>query len=123
MKFTLADEGDNYLIRAYDTGELLIDEYRYRNSVVVTPKEIIGDWPPQQFEDLSPEHFKVLADLKPQIVILGTGASMQFPDPALYADLVNQGIGVDVMATPAACRTYNLLVMEGRKVAAALLLT
>jgi uncharacterized protein len=123
MKFTLTDNSDNYIIRSYDQGELLIDEYRYSKSVIATPKQIINDWPPQSFEDLLPKHFEALADLSPQLVILGTGDTQQFPEPALYASLVERGIGIEVMATPAACRTYNLLVMEGRKVAAALLLT
>jgi len=123
MKFNLADEGDNYIIRSYDPGEVLINEYRHTKSVIVTPKQVISDWPPQTFEQLTPGHFLTLADLKPQLVILGTGDTQQFPDPALYAALIDQGVGVEVMATPAACRTYNILVAEGRKVAAALLLT
>ncbi|MCP4126357.1 MAG: hypothetical protein GY753_04760, partial [Gammaproteobacteria bacterium] len=60
---------------------------------------------------------------EPQLVILGTGEEQQFPQPALYALLLNQGVGVEVMTTPAACRTYNILVSEGRRVAAALLLS
>ncbi len=123
MKFTMADEGDNYLIRSYGAGEVIINEYRHTRSVIVTPKQIIGDWPPQTFAELAPEHFSTLATLNPQLVILGTGANQQFPDPALYASLLERGVGVEVMATPSACRTYNILVTEGRKVAAALLLT
>jgi uncharacterized protein len=123
MKFTLAANSDNYIIRSYEPGEVLINQQRYSSSVIVTPNQIIDDWPPQEFADLSCEHFATLASLNPQIVILGTGSDLQFPDPALYANLVNQGVGVEVMATSAACRTYNLLVAEGRNVAAALLLT
>jgi uncharacterized protein len=123
MKFTLADEGDDYIIRSYDSGEVLINEYRYNSSVIVTPKQIINDWPPHSIEDLAPEHFSAIAELNPQLVLLGTGAIQQFIEPALYAPLLDQGIGLEAMATPAACRTYNVLVAEGRKVAAALLLT
>lgn len=123
MKFTLADNSNNYTIRSYEPGELLINEQRYSNSVIATSNQIIDDWPPQRFEDITSEHFTALANLTPQIVILGTGAEIKFPEPALYANLVNQGIGVEVMATSAACRTYNLLVTEGRNVAAALLLS
>lgn len=123
MKFTLADEGDNYIIRSYDPGEVVINEYRHTGSVIVTPKRLIGDWPPQSFAELTPQHFLALIDLNPQLVILGTGATQLFPDPALYATLIEQGIGIEIMATPAACRTYNILVAEGRKVVAALLLT
>lgn len=123
MKFTLANNSDNYTIHSYAAGEVLINEQRYSSSVIVTPNQIIDDWPPQEFADLTAEHFATLTGLNPQIVILGTGPDLQFPDTALYANLVNQGVGVEVMATSAACRTYNLLVAEGRNVAAALLLT
>lgn len=122
MKFTLTDNSDNYIIRSYDSGEVVIDDYRYNSSVIVTPKQIFDDWQPQSFADLTPEHFSTLSGLNPQLIILGTGATQQFPEPALYASLVNRGIGVEVMATSAACRTYNVLVAEGRNVAAALLL-
>ncbi len=123
MKFTLADEGDNYIIRSYDPGEVVVNEYRYTSSVIVSPKQVIGDWPPQSFEELTPGHITALAELKPQLVVLGTGPVQRFPDPALYAGLIEQGIGIEVMTTSAACRTYNILVGEGRKVAAALILT
>jgi uncharacterized protein len=122
MKFTLTDNSDNYIIRSYDQDEVVVNEFRYSSSMIVTPKQIFDDWPPQSFADLTPEHFNALADLNPQLIILGTGATQQFPEPALYASLVNRGIGVEVMATSAACRTYNILVAEGRNVAAALLL-
>ena len=122
MKFTLADNSGNYIIRSYDPGEVVIDDYRYNSSVIVTPKQIIDNWPPQSFTDLAPEHFNSLIDLNPQLIILGTGTTQQFPRPELYASLVNQGMGIEVMATSAACRTYNILVAEGRNVAAALLL-
>ncbi len=123
MKFTLADEGDNYIIRSYDNGEVTINEYRYTSSVIVTPKQIVGDWKPQSFEEITSEHFIALTELRPQLVILGTGATQRLPNPALYAELIKCGIGIEVMTTAAACRTYNILVGEGRSVAAALILT
>ncbi len=122
MKFSLADAGDSYLVRAYDRGEVIINEYRHTSSVIVMPKQIIGDWPPQSFAELTADHFIILSELKPQLVLLGTGDVQQFPDPAIYAVLLEQGLGVEVMTTPAACRTYNILASEGRQVAAALLL-
>lgn len=100
----------------------MINEHRHTNSVIVMPKRVIDDWPPQNFDDLTADHFDILDKIKPQLVIIGTGDKQQFPDPALYAALLEQGIGVEVMTTPAACRTYNILVSEGRLVAAALLL-
>ncbi len=122
MKFSLSDPGNSYLVRAYDQGELVINEHRHRHSVIVMPDRLITDWEPQTFAELREDHFLTISELEPQLVILGTGAEQQFPQPALYAVLLNRGVGVEIMNTPAACRTYNILVSEGRRVAAALLL-
>ena len=73
-------------------------------------------------DQLAPEHFAELAEQAPEIVILGTGARQQFPAPALLRPLLERGIGVEVMDTGAACRTYNIVVAEGRQVIAALLM-
>jgi len=80
------------------------------------------DWPPQRFEDLDSSHFDMLAELQPEFVLFGSGARLRFPSPALTASLLNQGIGIEAMDTGAACRTYNVLIAEGRNVAAALLM-
>ena len=72
--------------------------------------------------DLTETHFAMVAALKPEIVLLGTGARQQFPLPRLLRPLLTQGIGVEVMDTAAACRTYNIIMLEGRRVAAALLM-
>jgi uncharacterized protein len=122
MKFSLSEDSNSFTIRAYNTGEVVINEHRHTGSVIVMPNRIIDNWAPQTFADLADEHFIAISELEPQLVILGTGEQQQFPAPALYAVLLNQGIGVEVMTTPAACRTYNILVSEGRRVAAALLL-
>ena len=87
------------------------------------PNLVIDNWAPQTFDELLKDHFLTISELEPQLVILGTGEQQQFPKTELYATLLNQGVGVEVMSTPAACRTYNILVSEGRNVAAALLLT
>ncbi len=123
MKFSLSDPGNSYMIRAYNQGELMINEHCHSNSVIIMPDRLITDWEPQTFEELMEDHFITISELEPQLVILGTGEEQQFPQPALYALLLNQGVGVEVMTTPAACRTYNILVSEGRRVAAALLLS
>ena len=91
-------------------------------SCVILPDHILRDWPPQRFSDLRAEHFAQLLELKPEIVVLGSGDRLRFPAPALTAQLFEQGIGVEVMDTGAACRTYNILMSEGRRVAAALLM-
>lgn len=119
----MSDTGDSYIIRSYDHGEVVINGYRHTSSVIVMPNRIIDNWTPQTFEDLTEDHFHTINRLEPQLVILGTGAEQQFPQLSLYAILLNRGVGVEVMSTSAACRTYNILASEGRKVAAALLIT
>ena len=91
-------------------------------SAIVMPGRLVIDWPPQNVEDLRPEHFAALLEAAPEVVLLGTGTNIRFPNPAYTAPLVEKGIGVEVMDTPAACRTYNILMTDGRDVAAALLI-
>jgi uncharacterized protein len=120
MRLSL-DHHDGYLIRGYDTGMLLINDINIDASVLVTPTEL-RRWTPQRFEQLCAEHFRELLALEPELVLFGSGARQRFPSPSLTAGLLEAGLGVETMDTAAACRTYNILMAEGRRVAAALLL-
>ena len=120
MKFILDNGGGGYAIQRYDVGEIVIDERTYRESLILLPNQLIADWAPESVGDLSTEHFQQLAELAPEIVLLGTGREQHFPLPALSQPLMRQRIGLEVMDTAAACRTYNILMSEGRRVAAAL---
>jgi len=91
-------------------------------SIIVSPSTLIESWPPQTPEELLSEHFDALAALQPALVLLGTGSKLVFPNPAYTAQLLRRGIGVEVMNTAAACRTYNFLVSDGRDVAVALMM-
>ncbi|MCP4287044.1 MAG: Xcc1710-like domain-containing protein, partial [Gammaproteobacteria bacterium] len=88
----------------------------------ILPDRIISDWPTSAVEQLQASDFDTLLKLQPDMVLLGTGVRQQFPSAGKYSCLTNAGIGVEIMTTPAACRTYNILVGEGRRVAAALIL-
>ncbi|MDB5884772.1 MAG: hypothetical protein JWR74_943 [Polaromonas sp.] len=79
-------------------------------------------WDCPGFEDLTAAHFALLADMKPELVIFGSGKRLRFPPPAFLRDLAQQQIGLETMDTLAACRTYNILAGEGRHVLAALLI-
>jgi uncharacterized protein len=107
-------------ITGYGEGYVLINGQRRESSVVVLPDRLL-EWPAQRFDALTPEDFSLFAELKAEIVLLGTGPRQRFPHPRLTAALARAGIGVEVMDVQAACRTYNILVAEERKVAAALL--
>jgi uncharacterized protein len=83
---------------------------------------VLADWPVPALAALAPEHVALLAGLGAEIVLLGTGQRLAFPPPALLAPLAAARIGVEVMDSNAACRTYNILMAEGRRVAAAIIL-
>ena len=107
-------------ITGYGEGYVMVNGERRSSSVVVLPDRI-EQWPAKAFDQLSAEDFAFLKELKAEIVLLGTGPKQRFPHPRLTAELARAGIGLEVMDLQAACRTYNILVAEERKVAAALL--
>ena len=107
-------------ITGYGEGYVVVNGERRESSVVVMPDRT-ENWPVARFEDLTAEHFAFLKSLAVEIVLLGTGSRQRFPHPRLTAALAQAGIGLEVMDVQAACRTYNILVAEERKVAAALL--
>ncbi len=122
MRLSLDLNTATNVIRAYAEGLVTINDYNIRQSVIVTPERLITDWPPQQFNELASSHFQVLVELNPEIVLLGTGKRQQFPSPWLTHSLLSRGVGLEIMDTGAACRTYNIIMAEGRRVAAALLM-
>ncbi len=109
------------LFSGYGAGYVSVNNVRYEQCVVVTP-QTVSEWPVDGFEALAAADFGFIAELKPEIVILGTGARQRFPGPELRRALAASGAGVEVMDTPAACRTYTLLASAGRKVVAAIVL-
>ena len=122
MQFNLDSESGKYQITSYKPGQVIINKQIYTRSIIVTAEQLMSDWPPQSFTDLTVEHLRVLLNLAPQIVILGTGENQYFLAQELILLFLQQGIGIEVMNTDAACRTYNVLMSEGRNVIAALLL-
>ena len=107
-------------ITGYGEGYVMVNGERRNSSVVVLPDRV-EQWAVKGFEQLSTADFAFLKDLKAEIVLLGTGSRQRFPHPRLTAALAQAGIGVEVMDLQAACRTYNILMAEERRVAAALL--
>lgn len=122
MKIQLDHTGNANRIPRYSAGSVTVNDTTYETSIVVLPDTLIADWPPQGFAELRPAHFELIGALQPEVVLLGTGERLQFPAPAMTRCLAQAGIGLEVMNTGAACRTYNVLLAEGRRVAAALLL-
>lgn len=104
----------------YGDGYVLVNQRRHIRSLVVLPDRLIDPWAPRSAGEVAPESFAELVPLPLEIVLVGTGDRMHLLHPRLYAALASRRIGVEVMDTRAACRTYNILLAEGRKVAAAL---
>lgn len=121
MKLHAAATAGLYAVTAYDAGYVAINGRRLTRSFLLTPSRIDETWPPASVDELAESHFLAVAELGCPIVLLGTGARQLFPAPALLRPLIERQIGVEVMDTPAACRTYNILMAEGRNVAAALI--
>jgi uncharacterized protein len=105
----------------YGAGYVEVNAKRYTSSLVVSAARIVVDWPATSVDALSADHLAAILELKPEIAIIGTGAAFRFPEPSRLAPLHQARIGVEVMDTPAACRTYNILLGEGRAVVAALI--
>ena len=120
MKLHAAGPTGVNTITGYGEGYVSVNGERQVSSVIVLPDRIVP-WPATAFEALTAEDFSFLKQLTPEIVLLGTGPRQRFPHPRLTAPLAEARIGLEVMDVQAACRTYNILVAEERKVAAALL--
>lgn len=111
-----------YVIRAYDAGMVVVNQTDFHQSLVVMPDHLEPDWQPKDIEELTVEHLEPIVALRPELVILGTGATLRFPAPHVRGYFLQHGIGIEFMDTPAACRTYNILMSEGRSVACALII-
>lgn len=122
MKLHLTQAEGNNLITAYESSAIFVNNQRYTQSLIVTPQALYPDWQVENFDALNMSHFANLAEITPEVVILGTGNTHRFIHPRVIMALTQKNIPVECMTTDAACRTYNILMSEGRKVAAALIL-
>ncbi len=120
MKLHRIHSGDLYLVQSITAQRIVINDQVYTSSMIITPQSIISDWQPRRFEDLSADSLLPLVDLEPEVVLLGTGKHLRFPAPHITTPCTQYAMGLEIMDTPAACRTFNILASEGRKVAAAL---
>ena len=121
MQVSLDSTNAHYAIKRYRAEGITINDIEYPQSIILSADTLITNWTPQTLEELKPEHFDPILQLKPSILLLGVGEKHRFPSPALLRNLYQNNIGVEVMTTAAACRTFNVLVAEGRSVVAALL--
>lgn len=116
-----ADKADLYAITAYGEGWVAINGQRHSHSLVLSSTDGVLPWNCGHFDELTAAHFDALLSNRPELVVFGSGTRLRFARPALLQNLMAQRIGVETMDTAAACRTYNILAGEGRRVTAALL--
>ena len=122
MKLHLANPRTGYTLTGYGTGYLAVNGIRYEHPLIVTPDAPPTQWKVDGLTTLTAETTGLLLDETPEIVIIGTGQTQIFPPPAQLRPLIEARVGLEIMNTPAACRTYNVLVAEGRRVLAAMFL-
>jgi len=136
MRFTPDRDFGSYTIRSCQAGQAVVipplspgeasatlnQDIILTHSFIIAPGRLIQDWAPQTLAQLKPEHMQAALESKPELVIVGTGNTLEFPPVAITEALYREGIGVEFMDSAAACRTYNVLMHEGRGVLAAVIL-
>lgn len=122
MKLSEAYSAGSNIIRAYSQQAIDINGRVYRRSLVVSNQMLIPDWPVAAIHELTTTSLQALLDSRPEVIIIGTGERQLFPSPAIRASLLQYGIGIEFMDSGAACRTYNILLSEDRRVTAGIIL-
>jgi uncharacterized protein len=120
--FALDDNTASYQIKAFKPGQIQVNDKILNTSLIIASQALIENWTPEQASEITTAALEEAAALKPQVLLIGTGATQQFLPIEIYGSFLAQGIGVEIMDTAAACRTYNILTSENRKVVAALVL-
>jgi uncharacterized protein len=121
VKFT-RDLSASLVIRSVSDDAIRINEQRYTESVVLTAENLLGSWPGTPVAELSPADFEMVFAAGPEVVLLGTGSTHVFPPREVAFAFARKGVGLEVMDTAAAARTFNVLANEGRRVVAILYL-
>jgi len=122
MKLHHSNQDGLNIIKSYTENSVTINEETFTRSLIVQAQYLESAWSPQHIDELDSDAIRALARLDTDIILLGTGQKQCFPDRRLFVPLYDKSIGIEVMDTPAACRTYNILLEEGRTVTAALLI-
>lgn len=129
MKFSLQDGSQGNVIVSATASRVVVreggtqHEHVLEQSAILTPELIVNEWAPRDTAMLTVEHIRSVLALQPELILLGTGDRQEFPDARIAHAVLAAGVGFEVMTTSAACRTYNVLAHEGRRVAAALLMS
>ena len=122
MELQLENHRLGYRIDSFVDNSVVIGKVRYTASLIVTPEQVIHDWPPQHPDQLTIDDLGTILALEPELILVGTGNALRFPDSVILKGVIRAGIGIDFMDSRAACRTYNVLAAEGRHVAAGIII-
>jgi uncharacterized protein len=123
MELQLDSHASGYRFDSFTDYGVLIGGTSYTTSLVVTSEEILPDWAPQYLKHMTVDDLEIIVALNPELILIGTGDTQLFPESAILKVIARLGIGIDFMDTRAACRTYNVLVAEGRRVAAGIIIS
>ena len=123
MQLTLENPDFRYSLRGAGGDYALVNEQRLEASFLLAPNDLVTGWRPATLADLQPQDMDAVLAMQPALVLLGSGASVRFPAPAVMAACLTRGIGIEVMDNAAAARTFNVLATEGRRVVAAFLIS
>lgn len=119
LKFTEDMGNARYRITRYGQGWIQVNEERLESSFLLGPQTLVTDWEPQTIQELTASDLEQLFAIQAEVIIIGSGIKQQFPPAETWRALVQNGTGFEVMTTEAACRTYNVLLSEARRIAAA----
>ena len=122
MEIRLDNYPSVYRIGSFVDNAVVIGEVCHTASLIVTPEQVVPDWPPQHPDQLTIDSLGMILALDPEVILVGTGTALRFPDSVILKGVFRAGIGIDFMDSRAACRTYNILAAEGRNVAAGIII-
>jgi len=122
MKLSIDYNTSRYTINSYEAGLIVVNNQSYEKSLLISAESLHLQWNPGHIDELTKDHIDSILELKPEIILLGTGTELKFPGQQLMIHALTQGVGIEVMDTGAACRTYNVLSAEDRNVVAALII-
>jgi uncharacterized protein len=121
MDLTLEQPGDHLFVRSVTHDGIQVADVFYTTPFVLSPNRILENWPVHSVADITDDHLEKILELQPEVVLIGTGARQEFLPPQQMVFFYSRNIGVEVMTTDAACRTFNVLAAESRSVVAALI--
>ena len=121
MEFNLELPQNQFFIRSVSEEGICVHKDYYTSPFIISGERIVPDWGVKSIDDINEESLQEIFDLQPEVILIGTGKTQIFLPPATQAHFFRQNFGFEVMTTDAACRTFNVLVAEGRHVVAALL--